>query len=625
MVEFVRPGLLWLLALAVVLPLAWRLARRYRVARVTYGAIWRDVARRTMAPSWRRLLRAAASLLLPVLVLALLVLYAAGARKPPAETPAPLLVALVLDCTPSMRARHDAGTRAELARRRAQEVLERLGPNDRALVVVFREGRPLAGRWLQPTERIELPPTDLPQPDFAALGAELQALAPPPGLLGPEPVKVAFWLGDAPPPLPAHEPAARLAGLGGRWVSAGGVPMVCESFGAPAENDGITGVIFEPPLPGQAHAGVVAVTTRAAEPTVELTDAAGKRQTLRGARVELPLSETARTVVVTVSGGDALPEDNRVEFSLPGSLLATVAVGYPAADGEANPLLLETLRTLLPGRAVTAFADHTPAPQADLLVLDRVPQSSINAKYLLCLGVAPPGLAAQPTADVRPGLQSLQRPPGLRFELPDLSSLTGTGVVGLAGGHGLAPLLKGLDGSTLAAWGRLDSAEVLYCGFVTHQSTLLEDRGGLLLLLRWLESLQRPAEDGWPPFLAAGERVTVGLTQPATLELTDAAWRSPPAAAAVRYGLTPLAGQAELGPFGAPGIYRGAGRRSLAVYWRDAAEQALGFDPLPRTDLNKLNPPPAPDWRDTLPGSLLWLALLLVLAEWLLWLTGGTD
>lgn len=624
MVEFARPELLWLLAVAALLPVAWRLARRYRAARVTYGAIWRDVARRTLAPSWRRLLRAAATLLLPALVLALLVLYAAGARKPVAEAPAPLLVALVLDSTHSMRARHGETSRGTLALQRAQDILDSLGPADRALLVTFREGRPLFGRWLQPAEQIHLPATDLHQPDLAALGAGLEALSPPPGPAGPAPVKMAFWLGDSPPALPATEAPARLAGLGSRWVSLGDVPMACESFGEAAGNQGITGAVFEPPLPGQVHGGVLKAATTDAEPVLELTDERGITQVFRGNYIELTVSAGVRRCVLFVPGGDALPEDDRIEFTLPGTPMATVAVGYPAADGEPNPLLLDTLRTLLPGRVITAFADNTTPPRADLLVLDRTQPRAAECRYMLCLGAAPPGVPGGPAGDVRPGLQTLRRPAQLRFELPDLSSLAGTGVVGLAPGHGLEPLLLGLDGSTLAAWGQVAGAETLFCGFAPHQSTLLEDRGGLLLLLRWLESLQRPDATRWPPFLATDERMTVDLPAPERLELA-ASWQDPPIAAPGRYELAPRGGQAELGPLGAPGRYRGAGDREITVYWRDPLEQTLKFAPLPAADLAALNPAPAPDWRDSLPGSLLWAALLLLLLEWLLWLAGATD
>jgi hypothetical protein len=624
MLEFARAQWLWLFALSVVLYAAYLLARRYARARVTYGQVWQAVARRVRPPGWKRLLRAALTLALAGLILGGVVLYVAGLGRPPAERPAPLLVAIAVDATPSMAARHGATTRRALANARALEILAALGPDDRAVIYQFESGRPVGTPWLRAGDRPQLhEDIDFAAPDLSALAAAVAAWQVPPGLPDrPAPQTVLWWLGDDAPGLARRDPPARLAAAGGDWFALGGLPVLVETFGAAAENDGITAVGVVPTAAGPR---LEAATRRGGpvllQPPPSRAGAAARAQ---GPALEfdLPRDHGSGSGVLALAKGDALALDDRVEFRLRNDALASLALWHPAEDGRDNPFLSEALGVLLPGA-------ETRRDDADLVVMDRVAPRVPDCRAALCFGAIPAawGRVGAPVS-VKPGFQRAQTPAD--FELPDLSLLSAQQAWPLEDSP-LRPLLSDPLGRVLIADGEIGGTRVLYCGFVPHLSTLLDQRGdlgGLLLLVRWLAAVQAPRDWGIPPFL--GMTQTIELSLPPG-RLTVRRESGPPARVPPVWELAVGPdGRAGLGPFAAPGLWQiardgGEVLGHVCVLWADESEQALPFVAHARADFGALNPARVLDWRDLLPGLLLYLVLGLVLLEWLLWLGGVTE
>lgn len=255
MLEFARQQWLWMFALVGVFYVAWWLARRYRKQRVTYGHIWERVAKRVLPPGWKRVLRTVLTLLISGLMLGSVALYAAGLQRPAAELPPPAMVVIVLDNSPAMRALHDGQTRAALAATRAQAIVDALGDDDRALAAWFQQGRPLLGKWLKRGDVIgPAPATDFAAADLPSLAAAVRELRPPPHLPAlPAPRRLVFWLGCEAPT---------------------GLDAITETFGAAAGNNGIAAARYTAPGPGDAHGGILDVSTRG-EPA-RLFDAAGR-------------------------------------------------------------------------------------------------------------------------------------------------------------------------------------------------------------------------------------------------------------------------------------------------------------------------------------------------------------
>jgi len=122
MLEFARDQYLWLFSLVALFFIVFFFARRWKKARVTYGFIWERVAKRIRPPTWKRLLRLILTLLISGSMLSSAALYAAGLGPAKEEQPAPLLLFIIEDNSPSMRAETGAGTkttRSTLARRAA--------------------------------------------------------------------------------------------------------------------------------------------------------------------------------------------------------------------------------------------------------------------------------------------------------------------------------------------------------------------------------------------------------------------------------------------------------------------------------------------------------------------------
>jgi hypothetical protein len=403
-----------------------------------------------------------------------------------------------------------------------------------------------------------------------------------------------------------------------------GIPVVAQTFGARATSNAIVSARYTPPPPGERHGGVVEAKTLAG--TDARFDFDGGQEF--GERVQLPEAVGGR---VTISAGapDSLPEDDTASLTLDQSAITCVTLSYPAEDGEPNDRLLAVLNLLLPGREVAAVPVPGAGPvDCDLLVADRALPVDYKAKALLLFGVA--GSYGRTGAPVRVLPNIRARPEGIDvgFEAPSLAFVEAEEAVPITDTD-LTPLERHLDGHVLVAAGR-GAADVLYCGFVPHKSTLFVGSEGPLLLLRWLDSVQRREPPAIPPLVAAGEQIQLRL--PGTCQVRPAeagTWAdtySSPGA-----NVTPSAdGTAMWTAPHEPGAWevvrdgRVIGRTQ--IIWTNPEEQWVPFMPHPAIDLSAFNPPKRePDWRDLLPGLLLWIALGLLVLEWALWLVGVLE
>lgn len=635
MFEFARTSWLWLFALTLLFFVAFILARRFRAARVTYGHVWHAVARKLRPPAWKRLLRTLLTLFLSATLLSSAVLYAAGLQKPQAEKPAPLLIAITLDCTPSMRAKSE-GARVELAWRRALQVIDALGEDDRAIVFRFEQGLPLGSRWLKRRDRPDGPPaTDFVEPDLAALSRSVSALQTPQDVpTEPAALRFVWWLGDIAPAVTTTPAPPRLAGLNATWREPHGVPMLVETFGARANNDAVTAWRWTPTPQGPGR-GVIEAQSRSGR-ALALTgtdEASVQKHYNDGTRFELAADDESVAFDLRVTQPDALTQDDSIQFELPSSPLARAHVAWPAADGEVNPNLRDTLKLFLPGIAVTAAAGPNLPARTSLAVFDRVVPAKVNARFAICFGAIPPAWGRiEPSIRVAAGMQHAESSVGLGFELPDLSLLSARAAVPVVS-TALRPLLKGPAGEVLIAEGIIDGTRTLYCGFIPHESTLLEDSGsgGPLLLMRWLQAIRTPPGTAPPPVITSGESAGLHLGRAAHLRVSLESSRWEPCVGDREFALVSGPdGRAKLGPLPIPGGWQvtdeaSGGAFRVVSLWRDEAEQSLPFEALPVADAAGLHPAIEPDWRDNLPGALLWLALALLVLEWALWLVGVTE
>ncbi|MCA8937073.1 MAG: BatA domain-containing protein [Planctomycetes bacterium] len=642
MLEFAREQWLWLFALVGVFYVAWWFARRYRKQRVTYGRIWQRVAKRVLPPGWKRVLRTALTLLISGVLLSSVVLYAAGLQRPKDEQPAPLLVFIVLDNAPAMRVRSEGRTRAQLANERAQQIVDALGKNDRALLAWRKNGQLLTGHWLKTGDDVgDPPPTDWIEVTDDNWAVDLSGIPAPPDIpLEPPAQRLALQIagsggraggmpeflisGDSPPP--------RFANIETQWFSAFGVPTCFETVGEPGSNNGFTNAEFIRPEPGDGTSGRIKFSTRDLGDVTAVDTVSGRTLAVTSGEVILPVQGEPMEVRLSVGEGDSLPEDNTLRMQLNPHGLAKVVLCHPP-DGEGpNTILRDTLAYLLPGRDIeTRAVQPGDDIKADLLVCDRVVPDQWSARYLLCFGTIPPSLGQTGDPfDVSPGLQlSVDTPKDLGFEVPQLTLLHGTDAVPLGNDATLAPLAKGIGGETLVAIKR-GQPEVLYVGFLPHRSTLLQDSAGLLLLLRWLNAIQSNERIVFPPFIARGSEAEFQLDQQSELSIRlsdDNPWL--PSFGPKAFRLTTGAdGRGKLGPFTIPGEYvierSGQEIARFTVVW--ASDADLRWPASFRIDLDLLFAESIqPDWRDYLPGALLWVALALLVLEWLLWLVGVTE
>ena len=640
MLEFARDQYLWLLLLVAVFFIVFFFARRWKKARVTYGFIWERVAKRVRPPTWKRLLKLVLTLLISGSMLSSAALHAAGLGPAKEEQPAPLIVFIIEDNSPSMRASISAGskiTRREEARRAAIGWIGALRENDRALMLHFNRGRPVASRWIAPDDRLEnapLPLTDFVRPDMEALSRFISDVGRPPDLPSvPAPQQLLVWLGDNPPAFSAAAPPARLSGLAARerWRGFGDIPALAETFGSSVENEAIVEAIYKPAPVGSEISGTLEGTLRSGGAAyVEITSYREAAVALlkQGTPYPVPLRGTRR-LVLTGKGdaGDAFPWDDRVAVPLQGHSLSTVAIVRPQGESP-NDELRQGIELLIPGRTVSEFQSGE-SFKADIVVLDRV-STEVECKLLLCFGGLPPTLGELlPAREASSGLFSnLENPSWLGFEVPNLQLLAGREAFALAPGHKLTALATHVEAGILIAAAR-GERDVLYVGYSPTQSNFLFVPEGPTLLQRWLNAVMGRERMVIPPFCRMDQELEIKLDSPEPIRLKLLkGWNN--VIGASEFEIVPSPdGRARIGPFEQPGEYEATlpGRTlgQITVYWVDEAEQALPFTPMAPIDLGKLAPVKADNWTHWFPEILLWVAMLGLLLEWLLWLAGITD
>lgn len=123
---FANPSLLWLGLLALPVILLFMLRHKPVVKRVASTLLWAGAAQMNVATSPFSRLRKSLSLLLMLLLLLCLVLALSGFRIPNARTRGlPLII--VIDATASMQTATLEGTRFEMARSRAEDLIDAAG------------------------------------------------------------------------------------------------------------------------------------------------------------------------------------------------------------------------------------------------------------------------------------------------------------------------------------------------------------------------------------------------------------------------------------------------------------------------------------------------------------------
>lgn len=650
MLEFAREQYLWLFALVALFFVVFFFARRWKKARVTYGFIWERVAKRTRPPTWKRLLRLILTLLISAAMLSSAALYAAGLGPAKEEQPAPLLIFIAIDNSPSMRARvklAEENTRIDAALARAMNwaVAPGQGEHGRTMEIQFSRGKPIGGRWENWRGRAnqrgtsgEMSPTDFARPDMASLAEFLSSVGVPPDVPAlPKPQPLLVWIGDEPPALPKAAPPARLAQLApaDRWHTFAGMPAIFETFGSRIENEAVVEANYKPAPAGSDFAGTLEGKLRTGGAAyVEITSGSrdeGIALFKLGTPYNVPLTGKRRLVLAGKQGWegnkDAFAWDDLVEVPQQSPALTTIAIVRPKGD-EANTELRQGIELLIPGRQVSEVQAGE-AFKADIVVLDRVSVET-DCKLLLCFGALPPSLGdVQPAREAKAGLfDALEKPDWLGFEIPNLQLLAGREAFPLKPGHKLTPLATHVEAGVLIAASR-GERDVLYIGYSPTQSNFLFTPEGPTLLQRWLNAAMGRERMIVPPFCRMDQSVEIKLDSPAALRVKlIKGWEN--VIGATEYEVTPSPdSRARLGPFEQPGEYsvtqngRELGR--MSVYWVNEAEQALPFTPLPPLDLTKLAPARENSWVDWFPEVLLWIALFGLLLEYLFWLAGITD
>ncbi|KAA0211573.1 VWA domain-containing protein [bacterium] len=644
MLEFARGQFLWLFALVALFFVVFFLARRWKRATVTYGFIWQRVARRVRPPAWKRLLRLLLTLLVSSAMLSSAALYAAGLQPAAQNETPPLLLFIVIDNSPSMRAFSytHSQTRQQMAQARARQLLNSLAPQDRACIVHWQLGRPVAGPFLKRGDAAgPAPRTDYALAQTEELAGCFAAVGLPPHFRpAPEAVRAVWLLTDDPPALKSAEAPARLERVApaARWKSLGGLPGVVETFGEAGENAGFIEAVFKPSPAGSDDRGLLTARLRG-QGKAEALYLAFKWDTMeKDARsFELPLKvphdlDSDGLDLLVRSERDILTLDDFIRVPLPRSPIRRILILRPKGE-EPNPLLREGMELLLPGRRIEereAVAGE--GAESDLVVMDRV-AAQPRARALLCFGALPPELGeVEPAREAKAGLfEARAQRPWLGFEVPNLQLLAGREAFPLRPGGGLTPLATHIEAGVLLA-ASTGERDVLYVGYSPRQSNFLFVPEGPTLLQRWLNALLS-RESAWiPPLLPMSQTTEINAGAPMALEVC----LDPDVGPGYAYGaesysvMTGLDGRARLGPLEQPGLYRllhqGRELARFSAYWVDESEQAAAFVPLPLLDEQALVPAARePTWVDWFPEILLWVALLGLLLEWLLWLAGITD
>jgi hypothetical protein len=515
-------GAFALAAVAALIALHLR-QRRHRTIPVSTMFLWRQVPSEVVG---RRRLRTS---LLFFLQLALLLALVAGYLRPYREaggTATGQSLLLVLDASASMQTREAGGTRFELARRRARQLVAELAPGGATMIVVASDGAHVALGWTADDTRVrrrleELEALDTPTNLAPALRLALGEARGRPG------TRLAV-LTDL-PPSDSPVSAADLAAID--WLQ----------IGETDDNLALASLTLEEPAFAalrDATATVVVRNYAARERRARLEARAGsepwdRRELTLAPRasehVVLAAPPAAGLIAVTLDAGDALPVDDRAVAWLPPArpldvLLVTESAEL-ARDFRAVLGSLDDSRVEAIGRA--RWEEDPPPGDATVLFDGFVPERRrpVNALYLapppgnvLCPSTSAAEAASvvdwEPTHPALAGLDDLEAlsvTPAVHLETPDW----GTPLV-YAAAHGL--------GFPLLVAGERDGRRVACLGAPLATPLVASDQLPLLVLtlsaLRWLGSSDdghfavrtgiAAAAPGMPAARAPGIRITDG-------------------------------------------------------------------------------------------------------------------
>jgi hypothetical protein len=376
------PAALWALAAVPVLIALYLLRVRRREHVVSSILLWTR-----SAPSWtafrpsRRIERS---------VLLLLQIVAAAGLALALAQPSLLGwtigggdVVLVLDASLSMRARDVAPTRFDRARAEARDVLARLGPGQRAALVLAAA-----------SPAVLVPPTADRSRLAAALGA-----AEPQDVAGDVPGAVVLAAQVAPGPRrrifvwtdAARSPAPALPGVTARVL------------GSASDNTGITA--FRVVRGAESTTALVRVTNFGRRAVAAPLRVSRDGAPVYAATLALAPGQS-RAAVFPVSGTgvlraeldvhDALPDDNVAAALLDPAPLPSVLLVGP----DDPPL--ERLLRIAPVARAAATRDADPAAWRgfDVVILDRVQTGAVPPGRYLAIGTVPPNLPANPAGSV---------------------------------------------------------------------------------------------------------------------------------------------------------------------------------------------------------------------------------
>ena len=495
--SFANPAALWLLTLAAPVVLLHVLRPRRARHEVRSVLLWQQVPSPVAAATpWQRLVPSA---LLLLQLLAVVLLALAAARPVIAEdTPLSAHTVFIIDASASMGAREGTATRTDLAADAANELFDELP--DGGLASVVEAGT---------TARVTLSASA----DRSAFDAALERIEPSEGrgdLIG------AFTLARSleTPGVPIGfvllsdgglEPAEqRQAPAGTRY----------EPVGEERTNRAITSLTVEPRGSGVHAVATVTHTGGAAATQTLRLDVDGRTVHAEAVRLEpddvvevaadLP---AGRRIEAFLEGEDALDLDDHRYATAPPVEDLTVAV-----IGAGDPFL-DILLDALPGVTAVQVASPAAAPDADVVVLDRVPvPADIDVPYW---AIAPPGGTPDVTVtgDVEQPAVTLvdSRDPLLAdLDLTDLAVATSQAVQAP-----LATELVGAEGTPLLLRGD-SSVPFVYQTFAIAESNLPVQVSFPILGDRVLRELAGPGSIGVPG--TVGDRLPHDVDRATVLE-----------------------------------------------------------------------------------------------------------
>lgn len=496
-VTFANPAALWLLTLAAPVVLLHVLRPRRARHEVRSILLWQQVPSPVAAATpWQRLVPSA---LLLLQLLAVILLALAAARPVMAEeTALSAHTVFIVDTSASMGAREGTATRVDLAVDTARDLFDELPEGGLASVVE-------AGT----TARVTLSASA----DRSAFDTALARIEPSEGRGD---LTAAFTLARSleTPGVPIGFVLLSDGGLDPaeqRQVPAG---TRYEPVGAERTNRGITNLTVQP-----RGSGVHAVAT------VTHTGGAAATQTVR---LDVD-GRTVHTEAVRLGPGDVvevaadLPAGQRIEAFLEGEDALDLddrryATAPPVDDlvvaviGAGDPFL-DILLAALPGVTATTATSPAAAPEADVVVLDRVPvPADLDVPYW---AIAPPGGAPDVTVagEVEQPAVSLvdSRDPLLAdLDLSELAVATSQAVTAP-----IATELVGAEGTPLLLRGG-SSVPFIYQTFAIADSNLPVQVSFPILGDRILRELAGPGAIGVPA--TVGDRLPHDVDRSAVLQ-----------------------------------------------------------------------------------------------------------